>query len=75
MEGLKRFKCVLADIISGRHEVLDVLVDIDNGNGSNGKPYIDEDGNELRLDLDTDESGVAIVNISIRQRNTSMLSI
>jgi len=61
--------------LSGRHEVLDVLVDIDNDSGSNGEPYIDEDGNELRLDLDTDESGVAIVNISIHQRNTSMLSI
>ena len=58
--------------IKGCAELLDVLVDIDNGNGSNGEPYIDEDGNELRLDLDADENGVAIVNLSIRQRNTNM---
>lgn len=58
--------------IKGLVGLIDVLVDIDNGNGSNGEPYIDEDGNELRLALDTDENGVAIVNLSIRQRNTNM---
>lgn len=58
--------------IKGLVGLIDVLVDIDNGNGSNGEPYIDEDGNELRLDLDADENGVAIINLSIRQRNTNM---